>query len=423
VVAAGTNTVVVGSFGTGLASVDGTLDAGVLTIGGGGTGTVTVTGNGLVGLSGGMTIGGAGVLTLSNGLMNIAGLSRNAGQIDGFGLFDGGLGNTGTVAALGGELSFDGTLAGTGVDQIGGGATLEVDGGIDPGQSITFQASTTAAALVLGSLNSTVQGFGLANWQNGDELVLFGAEGETVTGAHYLGSGTLAVTTSVNTYDFTGVSLAAGTTPIFDTGAHFVELVSCFAAGTLIETARGPVAVEALREGDLLPTLIAGELAPVVWIGWRTIDCAAHPDPSSVWPVRVAAGAFGAGAPVRDLWLSPDHAVYLNGVLVPVKHLINGGSIAREARVRVTYFHVELPAHDVIRAEGLPVETYLDVGDRDRFRTWEGAVRPRRDPALVWEAAGAAPLVVTGPALAAARAAYRTARDVPGENQSFRWPV
>ena len=38
---------------------------------------------------------------------------------------------------------------------------------------------------------------------------------------------------------------------------------------------------------------------------------AASRQPRKVWPVRVAAGAFGPGRPHADLWLSPDHAVYV----------------------------------------------------------------------------------------------------------------
>ena len=60
--------------------------------------------------------------------------------------------------------------------------------------------------------------------------------------------------------------------------------------------------------------------------------------PETVWPVRVRAGAFGENTPARDLWLSPDHAVFVNDVLVPVKLLINGTSIAQVKRKRVRYF-------------------------------------------------------------------------------------
>jgi Hint domain len=51
--------------------------------------------------------------------------------------------------------------------------------------------------------------------------------------------------------------------------------------------------------------------------------------PETVWPVRVRAAAFGKGMPRRDLWLSPDHAVFVDDVLIPVRHLINGITIAQ----------------------------------------------------------------------------------------------
>ena len=55
--------------------------------------------------------------------------------------------------------------------------------------------------------------------------------------------------------------------------------------------------------------------------------------------MRVSADAFGGGAPPRDLYLSPDHAVFVNEVLVPARLLVNGASIAQVERPTVTYFH------------------------------------------------------------------------------------
>ncbi len=65
--------------------------------------------------------------------------------------------------------------------------------------------------------------------------------------------------------------------------------------------------------------------------------------------------------------LSPDHAVFVDDVLVPVRHLINGSTIVQEPVAEVTYYHVELATHDVILAEGLPCESYLDTGNRAVF--------------------------------------------------------
>jgi hypothetical protein len=89
---------------------------------------------------------------------------------------------------------------------------------------------------------------------------------------------------------------------------------------------------------------------------------------------------------------------------VPVKYLANGTSIAQVERAAVTYYHVELAAHDLLLAEGLAVESYLDVGDRSNFENGGGAVALFPNfTGLKWETEGCAPLVVCGPELAAAR--------------------
>jgi hypothetical protein len=174
----------------------------------------------------------------------------------------------------------------------------------------------------------------------------------------------------------------------------------CFAEGVQVCTVRGEVAVEDLVEGDEVVTA-SGGVRPVIWIGSRRVKIAAYPWPDEVNPVRVRAGAFGEGAPVRDLRLSPGHAVYVDGVLVPVSRLINGATIVQEAVDAVRYFHIELDAHDVLLAEGLACESYLDDGNREVFANSPEhvALYGRLDP-IDWEQA-CAPVVNTGPRLAA----------------------
>ncbi len=186
-----------------------------------------------------------------------------------------------------------------------------------------------------------------------------------------------------------------------------IVVVPCFREGTRIATPEGAVAVEALRVGARVMT-VGGSAATIRWIGRREVDCTRHRRPRAVWPVRIAAGAFGAGAPCRDLFLSPDHSVFADGVLIPVKYLLNGASIAQLKVAHVTYFHVELARHEVILAEGLPVESYLDTGDRAAFGgssdlvalfpAWGGEAR---DVMRIMEASGYAPLHVTGPVVEA----------------------
>ncbi len=188
--------------------------------------------------------------------------------------------------------------------------------------------------------------------------------------------------------------------------ANFV--VACFAQGTLIATPRGEIAVENLSEGDVVST-IGGASQKVRWVGVRHLSCTAHPRRNDILPIRVRRDAIAAGRPARDLLLSPDHAVFLDGVLVPVRHLVNGASIVQEDVKSVTYFHIELAAHDVVLANGLECESYLDTGNRAAFSNGDmGAVSLVPDfIGAGWDNAyatrGCAPLCVGGPALAAIR--------------------
>ena len=173
----------------------------------------------------------------------------------------------------------------------------------------------------------------------------------------------------------------------------------CYVGGTHIATPEGDVRVEELAIGDRVCVRFAGQAA-ITWIGHRQVDCRRHPEPRKVWPVRVRAGALQDGMPHRDLWLSPDHAVFFDGVLIPIRLLLNGATIVQEPVEQVTYFHVELARHDVLLAEGVPAESYLDTGNRAMFAEGGVAMMLHPDFATVnaglksWERDACAPLAV-----------------------------
>ncbi|MCF4124268.1 Hint domain-containing protein [Methylobacterium sp. SyP6R] len=188
----------------------------------------------------------------------------------------------------------------------------------------------------------------------------------------------------------------------------------CFVTGTRIRAMRdgteAETAVEDLRVGDSAVTA-SGALRPIVWIGHRAIDGAGKALHHDQQPIHVRAGAFGAGLPTRDLRLSPGHPVLVGmdadgagGHLVPIMCLINGTSIAREPVTSVTYWHVELDSHDILLAEGLPAESYLDWGDRPFFT--EGSDHALHNPDFVVPglAARCRPVAVDGPVVEAERA-------------------
>jgi hypothetical protein len=142
------------------------------------------------------------------------------------------------------------------------------------------------------------------------------------------------------------------------------DTLACYCHGTRLLTDHGEVAVERLAIGDRVITA-NGTARPIDWIGRYHIDACDYSEPDNVQPIVMRANAIAEGMPHRDLRLSPDHAVLFDDVLIPVKLLVNGASIQRETLCHsVTYYHVELDTHDILLAEAVPAESYLDTGNR-----------------------------------------------------------
>jgi hypothetical protein len=172
----------------------------------------------------------------------------------------------------------------------------------------------------------------------------------------------------------------------------------------LILTTRGEVSVETVAQGDDA-ILVDGRTAPIVFVGHRRLDLTQHPRPHTVQPIRVLAGALADGIPQRDLLLSPDHALYLNGVLVPAKDLVDGVFIKQDSSFRsVRYFHVELENHGIIFAEGAAAESFLNAGHRGRFENSDEPLILHPDLMNMKRMnESCAPLVTTGEQLAEIR--------------------
>jgi hypothetical protein len=306
-----------------------------------------------------------------------------------YGLAEPSFENAGSVAVTGGAtLEIDGTeLSNTGTVFLDDGALL-VDGGwVDGGQG----------ALVPGGEIELSKG-GYASFSDGvidqsfvfngpgtialgdpadtkdDAIAGFGYRDEILVGSMAQAKSLIAGGLTFTTPFLEGYTLAAqavnGGAEIFL--AYDESAPPCFARGTRILTQSGYVPVEQLQPGDSVAT-IGGGLRAVRWVGWRTVDLQTHTRRAAVWPVCITANALADGRPARDVFLSPDHAVFLHGQLVPVKLLVNSATIRRDKNcLAVTYFHIELDRHDVVIAENIGLETYLDTGNRHMFENATG---------------------------------------------------
>jgi Hint domain len=421
---------------------DGTIGAGLLAI----TNEALILGAGSTPLLlNPTTLVNQGLIQAGDGTLDLAAnVANTGGTIDaggGVGVFQGILvGNAPffVVSEDPGETILDGitVTGGTLTTDVGGTITAQgsttLDGSADPvvlaGAQLSIADGATLA--VIGSL----AGSGTLTFAGSGVLEIGDSAAFAPTIAAISASDTIVVQdTSVasdnfdpSTQTLTLADASDATVGVIQFGSNVtgadlsIQLTEalCFAAGTRIAGERGEIAVEALVAGERVQTLHGTQ--PVIWIGVRRVDCLRHPDPQKVWPVWIGADAFGPGRPCRDLWLSPDHAVHVIDVLIPVKQLVNGISIAQVPVDTVTYYHVELSQHDVLLADGLPVESYLDTGNRRNFANSGGPVMLHPDfSSHHWEAGGCAPLVVSGPLLAAARAwvnslARRDARRAAG---------
>jgi hypothetical protein len=158
----------------------------------------------------------------------------------------------------------------------------------------------------------------------------------------------------------------------------------CYCAGTMIATPGGERRVESLVAGDLVLTA-NGAAMPVLWLG-RSVISRRFADPVRVLPIRIMAGALGENLPLRDLLVSPGHALLIDGVLVHAGALVNGTSIVRESDAPPVfdYYHVELATHEVLLANGTPAESFLEGNEDLAFHNLAErpvvAVRPEEMP-------------------------------------------
>ncbi|MDR3665165.1 MAG: Hint domain-containing protein, partial [Mycobacterium sp.] len=287
-----------------------------------------------------------------------------------------------TVGPSAGGTTFAGTATGASITVFAGG-TLQIGTSTSYTNTISaapvsviFADDNPSAATVIWDSKSPLKSSKLDLTAFGQNDTLDVASSVAVTGLGTAYSAGVLTVTGSGGFS-ASVDISDGGSPTSSDfyatyNGGYVQITSdmpCFLRGTRIATLRGEVAVENLRIGDLVVTAIGGAL-PVKWIGTRGFitRLVNEHHRAAMLPIRIAAGALGEGSPVRDLYVSPEHMLCLDDVLIPADKLLNGTTVTRADGLDVVqYFHIELPRHAVLYAEGALAESFLDTGNRNMF--------------------------------------------------------
>jgi Hint domain len=284
----------------------------------------------------------------------------------------------------------------------------------DPATSgSTFTYGTSPGTFALAGATPGTIAAPLNNLGVGDTIELPGTSVSAVNfdTAHDL----LTVTTDEGTFSFTDVhygSVPLGFSVAADSSTGLEEVtVACYLRGTRILTDHGEVPIETLRIGDRVATL-AGSCKTIKWIGRRSFSGASAD--LSILPILIRAGALDSGLPRRDLYVSPEHAMFIDNVLVAAIDLVNATSIVQIDALRtIEYFHIELAEHDLIFAEGAACETFIDDNDsRLGFHNAED-FHLRYPHAVRSDAVFCAPRISEGHELEAVRSRLAALGEVP----------
>ncbi len=292
-------------------------------------------------------------------------------------------GLTGTQAIWIGDVSFTALPAETGDDTLSGGDGDDVLFGEAGNDLLSGDAGndelhggTGADTLSGGAGNDTLfaaQG-DVVTGGDGDDLFILTDLAETgsaaitiIGGEGFEGAGDVLDLGGLNAgaVSFTSTTpgdLAGSVTLLDGSILTFSEIedVICFTPGTMILTPNGERPIESLRIGDLVITRDEGA-QPIRWIGGRM-----GAGKGRNAPIRVAEGGI-LGAR-RPFLLSPQHRVLVQGyraqllcgeeeVLVAARHMINGDDFRVAQQTAVVYIHMLFDRHQVVYAEGAPVES------------------------------------------------------------------
>ncbi|MBR0558950.1 Hint domain-containing protein [Neokomagataea anthophila] len=313
---------------------------------------------------------------INGGILNINAASGLVGS-------DGGTSSTATIGSANGEIDIN--IGSSVLANLSGNQTYSLYLQNTPSKNFLFNfnisgSSTKIEAAYTSSSNTTV----LAARVYGGLYNPFSGYGSSITVYIYMPG---------NPYGYTpDQSYTLGKTTSALLGSTTTATV-CYLPGTIIETPQGPVAIEDLSEGSEVYVFENGarHTDTVRWAGHKTVNA----NTTEEQAIRIKANALSEGVPFKDLLVTPEHCLFLNGRFVPARLLVNNRSIVIDEQKSFEIYHIETNKHSVIMADGALAESYLDTGNRHSFKTDNKVVVGGFDAPKTWENDAAAALEVS----------------------------
>ncbi|MDI2091328.1 Hint domain-containing protein [Commensalibacter oyaizuii] len=170
---------------------------------------------------------------------------------------------------------------------------------------------------------------------------------------------------------FDGSYFGTGPNGYFHITEYDGSNVSCFLAGTLIETVSGGRPVEQLTVGD--EVIVYKDRVKthrkVVWTGYNHVKVNSNVfSDITNYPIRILKNAIADNVPFKDLLVTSEHCLFIEDKFIPVRMLVNNSTIFYDKTItEYTYYHFETDDHSIVVADGALTESYLDTGNRSNF--------------------------------------------------------
>ncbi|EUK17461.1 Hint domain-containing protein [Commensalibacter papalotli (ex Servin-Garciduenas et al. 2014)] len=306
--------------------------------------------------------------------------------------------SVGNAAKIEGVVALD--AGGSMTIGLSNGGSVDLIGDNNSGLIISGYAKNRDALGTNTSVTTVISGFSGSAADSSDKVTIDGLKAGIVSSVSYpdddhiilqLLNGT-SVTLNMIGIKQTGYSLGS------DANGDLTMIV-CFLTGTMIKMGKGDCAVEDIQVGDMVltydPQTKTKVKKKVVWVGHQTARV--NPkltDDLAGYPVRIVKDAFKKGVPNKDLLITAEHCLFIDGHFIPARMLVNGRSIYYDySMTSYDYYHIETEDHSVIWADGMLTESYLNTGNRYGFNRDQKVVV--LDPKVkTWEQDAAVPLMV-----------------------------